>query len=73
MSKGKGAPEILGTLYVVCRDCGEQFTIEPREQEWLRSRGLELFSRCRECRQRRKEKRAREAAFAPPGEKRRPW
>ena len=40
---------------------------------WLRERRLEPFSRCRLCRQRRREERARQASFAPPGEKRRPW
>lgn len=69
----KKTGEVLGTLYVVCRDCGEQFTIDPREQEWLRSRGLEPFSRCRECRRLRREKRAQAASFAPPGEKKRPF
>ncbi len=73
MSKERFRPEIPGTLFVVCRDCGEQFTIEPREQAWLSSKGLEPFSRCRDCRRRRRDKRAREAMFAPPGERKRPW
>lgn len=69
----KKASEIPGTIHVVCRECGAAFTIEPRELQWLRERRLEPFSRCRLCRQRRREERARQASFAPPGEKRRPW
>lgn len=69
----KKASEIPGTIHVVCRDCGAAFTIEPRELQWLRERKLEPFSRCRECRQKRREAQARQAAAAPPGERKRPW
>jgi phage terminase large subunit GpA-like protein len=60
-------------MHVVCRDCGEAFTIEASELRWLRERKLEPFSRCRECRRKRREAQARQAAAAPPGEKKRPW
>lgn len=69
----KKASEIPGTIHVVCRDCGAAFTIEPRELQWLRERKLEPFSRCRECRRKRRESQARQAAAAPPGERKRPW
>ena len=71
--KRKIGPEALGVMYVICRDCGAQFTISENEQRWLRDKGLEPFSRCKDCRQRRREKKAREAMLAPPGAKRRPW
>lgn len=60
-------------MHVVCRDCGEPFTIEAPELRWLRERKLEPFSRCRECRRKRREAQARQAAAAPPGERKRPW
>lgn len=66
-------PEVLGTLHVLCRDCGECFTIGPSEQKWLKARGLELFSRCAACRKKRREAEGQKGSFAPPGEKRRPW
>ena len=69
----KKASEIPGTIHVVCRDCGAAFTIEPRELQWLRERKLEPFSRCRECRRKRREAHSRQAAAAPPGERKRPW
>ena len=69
----KKASEIPGTIHVVCRDCGAAFTIEPRELQWLRERKLEPFSRCRECRRKRRKAQARQAAAAPPGERKRPW
>jgi hypothetical protein len=66
-------PELLGTLYQVCRDCGEIFCIEPQEQKWLLDRHLEIFSRCRSCRKKRREAQGLTGSFAPPGEKKRPW
>ena len=69
----KKASEIPGTIHVVCRDCEAAFTIEPRELQWLRERKLEPFSRCRECRRKPREAQARQAAAAPPGERKRPW
>ena len=71
--RGKPGTESISSMHVICRDCGVRFTIEAPELRWLQERHLEPFSRCRMCRQRRREDRARQASFAPPGEKRRPW
>jgi len=71
--RGKPGTESISSMHVICRDCGVRFTIEAPELAWLRERRLEPFSRCRLCRQRRREERTRQASFAPPGEKRRPW
>ena len=38
-----------------CKDCGESFDIFFEEAQWLESRKLELFKRCKRCRTRRRE------------------
>lgn len=72
MKKADAEVEVV-RMHVVCRDCGAAFTIEAPELRWLRERKLEPFSRCRECRRKRREAQARQAAAAPPGERKRPW
>lgn len=71
--RGKPGTENVSSMHVICRDCGVRFAIEAPELAWLRERRLEPFSRCRDCRRRRREEKARQASFAPPGERRRPW
>lgn len=57
----------------VCRDCGVPFFTEASELEWLNKHGLQPYSRCPECRAKRKAEKVRQAASAPAGEKHRPW
>ena len=44
----------LREMHCVCRDCGTRFDISPQEMDWLKSLGLEPFSRCRDCRAKRR-------------------
>lgn len=41
-------------IKVKCKECNTEFTITVEEQEWLKSKGLEPFKRCKECRAKRR-------------------
>lgn len=45
-------------MTVVCKDCGEEFTITNGEKQWYESKGLCLPVRCHECRNKRKQEKA---------------
>jgi len=39
----------------ICRDCGEEFELSPKEADWYYDRGLNEPERCQECRNTRRE------------------
>lgn len=39
---------------VICKDCGKPFSISKEEMDWLKSKGLQPFKRCSECRKKRR-------------------
>jgi hypothetical protein len=52
-------------LFLACKDCGRDFTINEREREWFTSNGLAMPKRCPACRKANREAReAREAQAA---------
>lgn len=57
----------------VCRDCGVPFFTEASELEWLSKYGLQPYSRCPSCREKRRQQKAAGAMAAPKGQKRLPW
>lgn len=48
-----------------CRDCGREFTLTDGEIDFYRSKGFELPSRCKACRNKRKGRQAPSAAASP--------
>lgn len=42
-------------IYRTCSDCGAEFIISPRFQDYLEENGLKLPKRCKACRDSRKE------------------
>lgn len=48
----------------LCRDCGEEFTVDVGTQRWLAERGLALPARCEPCRKVRREQQSQ--APGPP-------
>lgn len=42
---------------IICKDCGEAFTLEEKEVEWYKEHGFELPKRCKKCRDARKAQR----------------
>lgn len=45
----------MENVTVVCKDCGTEFVIEAKEQEWYKEQGFELPKRCPSCRKARKQ------------------
>ena len=43
------------TIEVKCKDCNKPFTISAEELDWLSSKGLQPFKRCKACRKKRRE------------------
>ena len=43
------------TIYRACADCGKEFTISPKFQEFIEENDLKLPKRCKDCRHTRKE------------------
>ncbi len=43
------------TIYRTCVDCGNEFAISPRLQEFIEENNLKLPKRCKECRDLRKQ------------------
>lgn len=50
----ENAKETVVGMHCVCRDCGARFDISAQELEWLKSRELAPFSRCKSCRMKRR-------------------
>lgn len=48
-----------------CRDCGREFTLTDSEIDFYRSKGFELPSRCKACRDKRKGRQAPSSAASP--------
>ena len=48
-----------------CRDCGREFTLNDGEIDFYRSKGFELPSRCKACRDKRKGRQAPSSAASP--------
>lgn len=48
-----------------CRDCGREFTLTDGEIDFYRSKGFELPSRCKACRDKRKGRQAPSSAASP--------
>lgn len=48
-----------------CRDCGREFTLTDGEINFYRSKGFELPSRCKACRDKRKGRQAPSSAASP--------
>lgn len=48
-----------------CRDCGREFTLNDSEINFYRSKGFELPSRCKACRDKRKGRQAPSSAASP--------
>lgn len=48
-----------------CRDCGREFTLNDGEINFYRSKGFELPSRCKACRDKRKGRQAPSSAASP--------
>lgn len=71
--RGKPGTDSVKSMHVICRDCGVRFTVEAQELRWLLARNLAPYSRCPDCRRRRRIMKQWRASFAPPDEKRRPW
>lgn len=42
---------------IVCRRCGETFTITEQEQKWYEEKGFELPKNCSRCRAAKREER----------------
>lgn len=49
----------LVPLLRVCKDCGDQFTVDVGEQVYMLNHGLELPKRCPVCRAKNKQRRVR--------------
>ena len=45
------------TITKTCRDCGNTFVIKPDELAWLQEKGLQVYSRCPDCRKKNRAKR----------------
>lgn len=41
---------------ITCKDCGCEFVVSEKEQNWYKERGFELPKRCYQCRKDRREK-----------------
>lgn len=48
--------EVLDTVKV-CKDCGKHYILSESERDWFTEKGLKPPVRCKECRDKRKEKR----------------
>ena len=44
----------MARLQKVCKECNKPFSINDKQQEWLKVRELQMFERCRECREKRR-------------------
>lgn len=42
------------TIYRNCTDCGEEFVINPKFQDYIKENDLKLPKRCKKCRENRK-------------------
>ena len=47
----------MAKVKIVCKDCGKEFTVDEKEQEWYKEKGFELPKRCLDCRKKRKAER----------------
>lgn len=54
------------TIKTTCRECNEPFSISQDEISWLNKKGLALFTRCGECRAKRRAKRNADAECSRP-------
>ena len=44
----------MARLLKVCKECNKPFSINDKQQAWLNKRNLQMFERCRECREKRR-------------------
>lgn len=44
----------MARLLKICKECNKPFSINDKQQEWLKSRELQMFERCKECREKRR-------------------
>ena len=44
----------MARLLKVCKECNTPLSINDKQQEWLKVRGLQMFEHCKECRERRR-------------------
>lgn len=44
----------MSTINKCCKDCSKDFEITDEEQSFFNSKGLEIPSRCKECRRKRR-------------------
>jgi len=47
--------EQITRINKICRSCNKPFSIADKEAMWLKDHGLALFTRCSECRKKRRE------------------
>lgn len=47
-------------ITAICKECGSEFVITPKEQEYMKTMGYELPKRCAECRKIRKQERQKQ-------------
>lgn len=47
---------VLNDITIECKDCGENFTVSAKEQEWYYDKGFELPKRCPRCRKNKKDR-----------------
>ena len=40
---------------IICKDCGESFTITADNKKWYEEMGFKLPKRCKNCRKKRRE------------------
>lgn len=44
------------SIWLKCKDCGEIFSIEPKQVQWFQNKGFEIPKRCEDCREKRRNK-----------------
>lgn len=43
----------MGSIVQTCKECKEKFTLDSRDVDWFKSRGLHVPKRCKACRQKK--------------------
>lgn len=53
----------MSTIVKRCKECSKEFDITDEEQNFFISKGLEIPSRCKECRRKRRNAKAANKGF----------
>ncbi|MDR2426564.1 MAG: zinc-ribbon domain-containing protein [Endomicrobium sp.] len=46
----------MGSIVQTCKECHQAFTLDTRDIEWFKSKGLKIPKRCKSCRGKNKQK-----------------